>query len=125
MLHMAPTATSNPLDAACRAIQDPTRRAILDALMARERTAGELAELFPISRPAVSKHLRVLRTAALVRENREGRHRIYQLRPEPLRALDAWLAHYRLAWAARLHDLKDVVESEAKRNPSPPSDQSR
>jgi DNA-binding transcriptional ArsR family regulator len=102
----------------CRAIQDPTRREILDALRDRDYAAGELAALFPVSRPAISKHLRVLREARLVAERRTGRHRIYRLDPAPLQSLDQWLGHYRLFWAARLHDLKQVVEAEARRPPS-------
>jgi DNA-binding transcriptional ArsR family regulator len=104
-----PAATAT-IDAACRAIQDPTRRAILDALRARQRSAGEIAELFPISRPAVSKHLRVLRRARLVAESREGRNRMYRLEPRPLAALDRWLEQYRAFWSARLTDLKQLAE---------------
>lgn len=78
------------------AIADPTRRAILDSLRIKERPAGELATLFPMSRPAVSKHLRVLRTAGLIRERRVAQSRIYSLAPEPLREVEQWLEHYRI-----------------------------
>ena len=66
-----------------------------------------------MSRPAVSQHLRVLREAGLVRERREGRHRLYRLDPAPLAELDRWLASYRTFWAARLFDLKRVAEAAA------------
>jgi DNA-binding transcriptional ArsR family regulator len=97
------------------AIADPTRRAILDALSQRERSAGEIAGLFPVSRPAVSRHLRVLRGAGLVRERRAGRSRRYALEPAPLREVERWLEHYRLFWGARLQELKTLVESEEQR----------
>ncbi|MBK7351529.1 MAG: winged helix-turn-helix transcriptional regulator [Gemmatimonadetes bacterium] len=93
------------------AIADPTRRAILDALRARERSAGEIAGLFPVSRPAISRHLRVLRGAGLVRERRVARSRLYRLDPAPLREVERWMAHYRVFWAARLQDLRQYLES--------------
>ena len=102
-----------------RAIGDPTRRAILDLLRGGDRSAGEIAAAFPISRPAVSKHLRVLREAALVREEPRGRSRIYRLDARPLAALDGWLAHYRVFWAARLHELKRAVERGRVPRPDP------
>jgi DNA-binding transcriptional ArsR family regulator len=95
-----------------RAVADPTRRAILDMLLTGERTVGEIAEQFAVSRPAVSKHLRVLRSARLVRARREGRQRLCAIDPEPLRAIDSWLAGYRHEWQARLARLKRHVESE-------------
>ena len=95
-----------------RAVADPTRRAILDMLLDGERTVGEIAERFAVSRPAVSKHLRVLRGARLVRARREGRRRLCALEPEPLRAIDTWLDAYRREWQARLARLKRHVESE-------------
>jgi DNA-binding transcriptional ArsR family regulator len=81
-------------------------------LLGGERTVGEIAEQFAVSRPAVSKHLRVLRRARLVRARREGRQRLCALDPEPLRAVDAWLEGYRREWTARLARLKRHVESD-------------
>lgn len=102
------------------AIADPTRRAILDLLRAAELTAGELAGNFPVSRPAVSKHMRVLRHAGLIRERREAQSRYYALDPERLAEVDAWLAPYRVFWAARLQDLRQFVESNhTRRQPRP------
>jgi DNA-binding transcriptional ArsR family regulator len=99
------------------AIADPTRRDILDLLRAGERSAGEIAECFPVSRPAISRHLRVLREAGLVRERREAQSRIYRLDPRPLAELDRWLEHYRVFWTARLQSLKHHVESQSTSRP--------
>jgi DNA-binding transcriptional ArsR family regulator len=93
------------------AISDPTRRAILDALRRGERSAGDIAELFPVSRPAVSRHLRVLRNAGLLSERRDAQSRIYSLNAKPLREVEQWLQHYRVFWGAKLNDLKQYVES--------------
>src|SRR6202020_3020074 len=95
-----------------QALADPTRRAVLDLLRRGSQPAGEIAGAFPISRPAISKHLRLLRRAHLVREHREGRHRVYQLNPEPLRAADSWLVQSRNFWETNLNHLKAFVEAE-------------
>jgi DNA-binding transcriptional ArsR family regulator len=95
------------------AVADPIRRGILDALQQGQMPAGELARRFPVSRPAVSRHLRILKDAGLVRESRQSQMRLYSLRPEPLAEMDNWLSNYRLFWAARLHDLKRFVEGQA------------
>jgi len=92
------------------ALADPTRRAVLDLLRKGSQPAGQIAAAFPISRPAISKHLRLLRRAHLVRERREGRNRVYALDPAPLRAVDSWLAHYRGFWQTNLMSLKTFVE---------------
>ena len=99
-------------DVAFGALADPTRRAVLDLLRAGIRPAGEIARAFPVSRPAISKHLRILRRAHLVVEQREGRHRMYRLNPEPLKAVDSWLDQYRSFWSANLESLKSFVEAE-------------
>lgn len=99
-------------DSAFNALADPTRRAVLDLLRAGTRPAGEIARAFPISRPAISKHLKILRRAHLVDERRQGRNRFYQLNPEPLRTVDSWLEEYRRFWTANLESLKSFVESE-------------
>jgi DNA-binding transcriptional ArsR family regulator len=98
-----------------QALADPTRRAVLDLLRHGRQPAGQIAGAFPISRPAISKHLRLLRRAHLVREHREGRNRVYQLNPEPLRAVDSWLEQYRAFWSASLNNLKIFVEAEYAR----------
>jgi DNA-binding transcriptional ArsR family regulator len=99
-------------EAAFQALADPTRRAVLDLLRRGSQPAGDIAQAFPVSRPAISKHLRLLRRAHLVREHREGRHRVYQLNPEPLRAVDSWLEQYRSFWSMSLNNLRTFVEAE-------------
>jgi DNA-binding transcriptional ArsR family regulator len=108
MRHRSVTYSS---EATFQALADPTRRAVLDLLRRGSQAAGEIAGAFPISRPAISKHLRLLRRAHLVREHREGRHRVYQLNPEPLRAVDSWLDQYRNFWKMNLANLKTFVEA--------------
>ncbi|MCA9758051.1 MAG: winged helix-turn-helix transcriptional regulator [Candidatus Eisenbacteria bacterium] len=94
------------------AIADPTRRAILDRMRHGEVGAGELAEQFPVSRPAIARHVRILRAAGLVRQRVAAQRRYYSLRPEALQAVDQWLAPYRLFWSARMTDLKLYLENE-------------
>lgn len=105
------TASAAALDAVFFALSDATRRGLLDRLRGVEETAGALAAGFAVTRPAVSRHLRILREAALVEERRRGRERVYTLSAEPLVGATRWLDPYRVFWAARLRDLKDVVES--------------
>ncbi len=95
------------------ALADRTRRDILDVLRTAERSAGQVAEQFPVSRPAVSRHLRVLRNAGLVLQRKEAQSRFYRLAPEALREVDRWLERYRVFWTARMHDLKRYVEEQA------------
>ena len=86
-------------------LAEPHRRRILDLLREGERSAGDLVTAIGISQPGLSKHLRVLRDAGLVRAAIDGQRRIYSLRPEGLAAVEAWLAPYRRFWADRLDDL--------------------
>ena len=97
------------------ALADPTRRAVLDLLRRGAQPAGQIAKAFPISRPAISKHLRQLRKARLVVESRSGRHRVYQLNAEPLKAVESWLEPYRQFWQMNLTNLKSFVEQEYAR----------
>lgn len=92
------------------ALADPTRRAILDLLAVQERTAGDVADRFDVSRPAISRHLKVLLDAGLVERRTEAQWRIYSLNPEALKEVDRWMVKYRTFWAARMHDLKRFVE---------------
>jgi DNA-binding transcriptional ArsR family regulator len=93
-----------------RAIADPTRRAILDRLRAGPAPVNDLAADFSQSRPAISKHLRVLRDARLVTEQRVGRERLYQLDPAPLQRAAGWLEGYRSFWQHNLDRLKRHLE---------------
>jgi DNA-binding transcriptional ArsR family regulator len=88
------------------ALADPTRRRILDLLREGERPVGELVAALGVAQPNVSKHLRTLSSADLVRVRVEGPRRHYALDPSGLRQLDAWLAPYREAWADRLDALE-------------------
>src|SRR3954463_5473531 len=93
-----------------RAIADPTRRALLDRLRAGPAPVNELAADFEQSRPAISKHLRVLREARLVREERVGRERLYQLQPAPLQRVAGWVEGYRSFWQRSFEQLKSYLE---------------
>src|SRR5271169_1477551 len=106
-------------EATFSALADPTRRAVLELLRQGSQPAGRIAQAFPVSRPAISKHLRLLRRAHLVNEHREGRNRVYRLNPEPLRAVDSWIEQYRSFWSASLSNLKAFVEAEHARETQP------
>ena len=95
-----------------RAVADPTRRAILDRLRAGPTPVNALAADFQQTRPAISKHLRVLREAALVSEHRVGRERVYQLHPRPLQQVAGWVEGYRSFWLSTLTQLKRHLENE-------------
>src|SRR5258708_33375127 len=97
------------MEAALRALADASRRTTLETLTRGPATAGELAARLPISRPGVSRHLRVLREAGLVEVRQEAQRRIYGLRPEPLAEVDQWLSRYRAAWEQRLDALRTEV----------------
>jgi DNA-binding transcriptional ArsR family regulator len=89
-------------DAVFEALADPTRRRILELVASGERTAGELAAEFATSRPAVSRHLRVLREAGLITWRGDAQRRLYRLDAEPLAVAEAWIERTRDNWAARL-----------------------
>jgi DNA-binding transcriptional ArsR family regulator len=94
-----------------KVVAEPTRRRILDLLRERSRPVGELVGLSGLSQPLVSKHLRVLREAGLVRVRQDAQRRWYELRPEPLAELDAWLAPYRRLWAGRFDALERHLDA--------------
>jgi len=100
-----------------RAIADPTRREILGLLRGRRRTVGEIAGHFRASRPAISRHLRVLRAAGLVVTRRAGTARICELNARPLRTVDDWLHDYAAFWSASLARLKHHVEDNPRERP--------
>ncbi len=92
------------------ALADPTRRQVLDLLYRRERSAGELGRAFPaVSQPGMSRHLRVLREAGLVRVRRESSHRIYSLRSEGLAPIESWMSKYREYWKQELDALESYL----------------
>jgi len=96
---------------ALAALADPVRRELVGLLARGELAAGDLADRFPVSRPAISRHLRVLREAGLVTARTDGRRRLYALEPRPLREIDEWLEPYRDLWAQRL----DALDAEIAR----------
>ena len=98
---------------AFEALADPTRRRIVELLAGREHDAGELAAQFPVSRPAVSRHLRVLRESGLVRVRGEAQRRVYALEPAALDEIGAWIERTRAFWQNRL----DALETELRRGP--------
>jgi DNA-binding transcriptional ArsR family regulator len=104
------------------ALADPTRRQVLDLLSRQERAAGELGEAFPhISQPGMSRHLRVLREAGLVRVRKERRHRYYSLRSERLAEVDTWVSKFRGFWETELDSLEaylDARKRDRKENPA-------
>jgi DNA-binding transcriptional ArsR family regulator len=93
-----------------RAIADPTRRAILDRLRAGPANAGALAADFRQSRPAISKHIRVLREARLLVETRVGRERVYEVDAVPLQSVAGWVEGYRAFWQSSLAQLRRNLE---------------
>ena len=97
-------------NAAFRAIADPTRREILSLLRGGERTVGEITVNFRTSRPAISKHLRVLRSAGLVVTRKDGAARVCSLNAKPLHAVNTWLRDYEAFWGESLRGLKNYVE---------------
>ena len=98
------------------AIAEPTRRAVLDLLLQKERSAGDLVAAFPrLTQPAVSRHLRVLREAGLVSVRAEAQQRIYALEPARLGIVYEWLNRYRAYWAAHLTKLEQHLEKRSAR----------
>ncbi len=91
------------------ALADPVRRSILETLNAKPLTAGDLADRFPISRPAVSRHLKLLRQAGLVSVVASGRTRVYRVEPAPMAEVEHWLAQYRDTWSSRFDALETEV----------------
>lgn len=108
-----------PVDPVFRALADATRRDILSHLAAGELTVNDVASRFAISRPAISKHLHVLKRAGLVRERKDGRARYYALDHGPLQDLFGWFAALDAFWAERMGALGRHLDagSEARRNP--------
>ncbi len=100
------------MEAALKAIAEPRRRAILRLVRDEERTAGEIAQEFEVTRPAISQHLRVLKEAGLVRERRDGTRRFYLMRPEGLKDLRRFLEEF---WDDALKRLKAAAEDEGRK----------
>ncbi len=104
------TKSPDASDAIFAALADPVRRAIVASLCDRPASVHTLAQAFPISRPAVSRHLRRLKEAGLVELRSPNRKDVYRLRPEALAPLDLWLERYRGFWDSRLRELASRFE---------------
>ena len=87
-------------------IAEPNRRAILSLLVSSEQSVGEIERQLRMPQPTVSKHLRVLREAGFVESTVDAQRRLYRLKPEPLRQVDAWLAQFRRFWSAHVDALE-------------------
>jgi DNA-binding transcriptional ArsR family regulator len=107
-------------DALFRAIADPTRREILRLLRDGPRTVGNIASNFRSSRPAISKHLRLLRAAGLVVSHKDGTASICGLNAKPLQTVNAWLQEYRALWGESMRNLKSFIEEGTPKTPGPP-----
>lgn len=102
-----------PLGCVLKAIADPRRRRILDLLAQADMPVNHIAERFQISRPAVTRHLRVLRSARLVSVRRTGRQRVQCLNAGPLKQVEAWVSRFEAFWDQSLQKLKQRVEQGA------------
>ena len=110
-------AVAYDLDRTLSALADPTRRRVVDLLRERPRRAGEIAETFGMSRPAMSRHLRVLRTRGLVEEKRDAgdaRARVYQLRPEPIDELSTWISDVQRFWDDQLESFRQLAHEKKR-----------
>lgn len=116
---MPMAAAPQHLDATLMALADPTRRAILQRLTHGEARVTELAEPFPISLNAVSKHIRMLERARLVRRRRAGREHLLSLNPAPLDEAAAWIESMRALWTARLDALDAMLKAEDRAASTP------
>ena len=96
-------------------LAEPTRRRILDQLLDRPRTVGDLVAELNVSQPSVSKHLRVLRDAGVVEASKDAQRRIYELRPEALAEVLAWVEPYRKLWTGRLDALERHLDAKERR----------
>lgn len=95
-------------------LSDPTRRRIVEALRGGEQAVNDIVDRMNIHQSGVSRHLRILSDAGFVRMRPEGPRRLYSLRPEPFRELDAWVGGYRSLWEARLDKLGEALERKQK-----------
>ncbi|MFD0677666.1 MULTISPECIES: ArsR/SmtB family transcription factor [unclassified Paenibacillus] len=112
-------ADASPKHDVFQAIADPTRRKLLQLLSDREMPVTVISGHFPMSRTAVSKHLRILSDAGLVREQKVGRETRYSLHAEPLLELKRWLSYYERYWENKLNVLKHLVEQEESDSGNP------
>jgi DNA-binding transcriptional ArsR family regulator len=118
---MPQRARSSPTDHVFAALSNPTRRDVLDLLLAGPLPVQDIAARFDMARPSVSEHLRVLRDAGLVTETRSGRQRMYAVAAEPLAHLQDWLSPYERFWRASLAGLAGFLDRDAQDVPADPA----
>jgi DNA-binding transcriptional ArsR family regulator len=99
-------------------VAEPNRRAILSLLGSSEQSVGEIERQLRMSQPAVSKHLRVLREAGFVEATVDAQRRLYRLKPEPFREVDAWLAQFRRFWSAHIDALERHLDRMGESKPT-------
>ena len=107
------------VESAFEIIAEPNRRAILSLLVSSEQSVGEIERQLRMSQPTVSKHLRVLRDAGFVESTVDAQRRVYRLKPEPLREIDAWLEQFRRFWSAHIDALErhlDRIDPQSARS---------
>jgi len=105
------------MESAFGIIAEPNRRAILSLLASSEKSVAEIEHRLRMSQPSVSKHLKVLREAGLVEVRVDAQRRVYRIRPEPLRDVDAWLAPFRRFWSAHVDALERHLDRMEKKTP--------
>lgn len=107
------------MDTVFQALADPRRRAIVEALLEEEQAVGDLVGRLPIAQSGVSRHLRILKDAGVVQARAEGQRRVYSLRPESFRKLDAWMAQYRRLWEDRLDRFEEELARQMNAEATP------
>jgi DNA-binding transcriptional ArsR family regulator len=108
-----------------QALADPTRVRIVEALIGGEQPVNDLVDQMDIHQTGVSRHLRVLQEAGFVQVRPDGQRRLYSLRPEPFRALDAWVTQYRQLWAGRLDKFATELDKRTKARAGAPRREGR
>jgi DNA-binding transcriptional ArsR family regulator len=102
------------MESAFAVLAEPNRRAILSLLVSSEQSVGEIERRLRMPQPTVSKHLRVLREAGFVESTVDAQRRLYRLKPEPLREVEAWLAPFRRLWSAHLDALERHLDRKTR-----------
>jgi DNA-binding transcriptional ArsR family regulator len=107
-----------PLPAVFGALADPTRLTIIERLLSEgERSAGEIAKPFAMSKPAISKHLKVLEDAGLIERRVDRQWRICRIRPEGIKTIDDWIGRYRTFWETSFDRLERLIDIQETKEP--------
>ena len=108
-----------------QAIADPNRRAIIKLLASQKLTLNKVAENFDISRPAISKHIKILTECGLIVIRQQGRERICEAKLRPLNEISEWVEQYRIFWTGKLGALEDFLTNEQQKKSSKPKNLDR